>query len=69
MHVHRHEDNGGNLTDLTYFCSDWCHKDWCRATGQGYEGWDGCHETDTAQECANCHEPIGTVYTIEEVTA
>lgn len=56
MHIHRHENTEGELIDLSYFCSDWCHRDWCRTTSNAYEGWDGCHEIDGGQVCANCQE-------------
>ncbi len=57
-HIHRHEDEDGNLVDVTYYCSDWCHRDHCLRTGLAYEGWDGCHEVESDQQCANCEANI-----------
>lgn len=55
-HIHRHETPTGDLIDLTYFCGDWCHRQWCADTGNVYDGWDGCHELHTVERCAHCQE-------------
>ena len=57
-HIHRHEDSRGDLVELTYFCSDFCHQDWCTDTGTTYEGWDGCHEIYSPAVCASCEEKL-----------
>lgn len=55
-HIHRHTDTGGELVDISFFCSNSCHRDWCRENGHQFDGWDGCHELDTAETCQNCGE-------------
>lgn len=57
-HIHRHHDNSGGVIELTYFCGDYCHRQWCEQTKQAYDGWDGCHELDTMERCANCEEMV-----------
>ncbi len=59
MHIHRHEDGEGQLADLTYFCSDFCHQTWCADTGAIYGGWDGCHGDAPATVCASCGDSVG----------
>jgi hypothetical protein len=64
------EDVEGNLVEVVPFCSDWCHRDWCRQTGNEYKGWNGCHEHDQVEECANCGDiMLGLDGLDEEVTA
>lgn len=53
-HIHREYDRGGDLVELTYLCSDACHKAHCERSGGTYEGWDGCHELHSPEHCANC---------------
>jgi hypothetical protein len=48
------EDVEGNLVDVVPFCSDWCHWNWCDQNGKRYGGWNGCHEHDHTEVCANC---------------
>lgn len=57
-HIHRIEDSHGDLVDLIYFCSDWCHQSWCDKTLKAYDGWDGCHELQTSQPCEWCQDTI-----------
>ena len=55
MHIHALEDSAGDIIDIVYFCSDYCHKTWCGDDANpDYAGWDGCHETDYTVECACC---------------
>lgn len=59
--AHYHEVNDtrtGDLLDLIVFCSDWCHRQWCQETANTYEGWNGCHELEFTDWCANCGEPV-----------
>lgn len=55
MHIHRIEDNHGDVVGVMYFCSDACHRQWCARTDTPYDGWDGCHEGGELGEwCNNC---------------
>jgi len=57
MHIHRIEDESGDLVDIIFFCSHYCHATW--AAIEGVEAlWDGCHETVLAHVCEHCHETI-----------
>lgn len=58
MHVHRIENEHGDLVDLVPFCSDHCHFQWCQDEGVEYEGWDGCHEVEYLEFCECCGEAI-----------
>lgn len=53
------EDDKGDLVDVIVFCSDWCHRDYCNSHGMSYDGWNGCHEMDAPQQCANCEKKMG----------
>lgn len=44
----------GDLLDLIPFCSDYCHYWYCHENGIEYEGWNGCHESEFDQQCAEC---------------
>lgn len=55
-HYYEHEDKNGDLIDLTAFCSDWCHQNWCRRNGMEYQGWNGCHESPYDYTCAECEQ-------------
>jgi len=57
-HIHRHTNSRGDVDDLSYFCSDFCHQQWCRETNTPYEGWDGLHEVEFTIECEECFDPI-----------
>ena len=63
-HTFMHEGKNGDLVDLTYFCSDFCHRQWCERTGNKYGGWNGCHELYSAEQCASCG--MGLTYFDEE---
>ena len=55
MHAHYLEDAHGNLTDAIPFCSDSCHREWCRNASVDYNGWNGAHDSgDSNEYCANC---------------
>ena len=57
MHYHFIEDADGDLVDAVPFCSDACHRDWCRAQGERYGGWNGAHGgADYPEPCAECGE-------------
>jgi len=59
LHAFHVEDSRGDLVDLVPFCSDSCHRQWCRDTGAEYRGWNGCMERpDYDQECASCSARI-----------
>lgn len=47
-------DSKGDVVDAFYFCSDWCHRVFCREHNFEYEGWNGCHEIEQPSKCANC---------------
>lgn len=53
-HLHYWEDEEGNTVDAEVFCSDFCHRDYLRMRGIRYGGWNGCHEVNAPQWCANC---------------
>ena len=57
-HMRLIEDTDGNLIDADYFCSDFCHRDYCRQYKIPYEGWNGCHEVMAPIHCENCNEEI-----------
>jgi len=64
MHAHIVENGPGNVVDVIYFCSDGCHRDYCRAHPDlPYEGWNGCHEGgDSVEFCAQCGVVAGGTY-------
>lgn len=64
-HYYEHNDINGDIVDITPFCSDWCHQQWCAENGMNYEGWNGCHEQPYDTECAHCEEQILGVYALE----
>ena len=57
-HLFLYEDEQGDVVDAEYFCSDWCHRQWCNDTGHEYAGWNGCHEVDAPRYCACCEAEI-----------
>lgn len=59
-HLYLHEDENGDVVDATVFCSDYCHREWCKIEGVTYQGWNGCHEMNAPQFCAYwaCQEMI-----------
>lgn len=57
-HIYIHVGANGDAIDAEYFCSDWCHRSWCKDTEAEYEGWNGCHEVSSPQFCASCTEQI-----------
>lgn len=74
-HLHFIEDTAGDVVDAIYFCSDYCHKDYCHAQGIEYGGWNGCHEIhENPQWCESCgnalgyYDPIGLWVTPEQQT-
>lgn len=52
------EDTDGQLVDIDYFCSDYCHRDYCGRYKIPYEGWNGCNEVQGPVFCENCREEI-----------
>lgn len=53
-HLYLYEDSEGQLVDVEYFCSDYCHRNWCKNTEREYGGWHGCNEVSAPQWCAQC---------------
>ena len=59
VHYHYVEDHQGDLVELVTFCSDGCHWSWCvdrmvDGTDIHYGGWNGCHEIEYQEPCAQC---------------
>lgn len=62
--AHYHEINDtltGDLLDLLTFCSDTCHWSWCHDNKVNYEGWNGAHELEFPDHCAQCDDLIAGV--------
>jgi len=63
MHIRPIEDSRGDIVDAVYFCSDYCHREWCLdETNPPYEGWSGAMEgpvdyTVYCEECGDCLNP------------
>jgi hypothetical protein len=62
-HYHELEDGQGDLVELVTFCSDGCHRSWCvdrmvDGTDIHYGGWNGCHELEFQEPCAQCGRVI-----------
>lgn len=55
-------DSDGNIVDALYFCSDFCHRQYCDLHGHTYGGWNGCHEVDDPGTCHNCNNALGFVH-------
>ena len=53
-HYHYVEDDQGDLVELVTFCGDWCHRCWCVDHDAIYGGWNGCHEIEYQEPCAQC---------------
>ena len=53
-HYHELDDDQGDLVDLVTLCSDWCHRCWCDGNDAIYGGWNGCHELEFQDSCAQC---------------
>ena len=54
MHVHYVEEDG-ELVDIVPFCSDSCHRTWCRENNERYGGWNGVQPGGYSSEwCASC---------------
>lgn len=58
-HAHYTEDAEGQIVGATYFCSDYCHQDFCATMKVEYGGWNGCHEMDAPEWCENCGTALG----------
>lgn len=58
VHMYAHENDMGDIVDAEYFCSDYCHRQWCEDNGKEYGGWNGCHEVMAPQYCASCEGKI-----------
>jgi hypothetical protein len=56
------EDDRGELIDVVNLCSDSCHRQYA---GTAYAGWDGCHELELTDWCANCGVVIAGTYAAE----
>lgn len=54
MHKLYIEDDNGELIDVVNLCSDSCHRTYCTRIGMTYLGWNGAHELETTDYCANC---------------
>lgn len=55
MHIAEYiEDDRGDLVELRYVCSDFCHQQYCIDNGLTYLGWDGAHELEFSDRCASC---------------
>lgn len=57
MHVHYVENEHGHVQDVIPFCSDSCHREYCKTHSDigPYTGWNGCNEGgDYPEFCANC---------------
>jgi hypothetical protein len=54
MHAYLVEDDRGDLVEVVPLCSDSCHRDYCRARGVDYGGWNGCQESGSDEWCAQC---------------
>lgn len=50
-HLHFIEDKQGDVVDHNVYCSDYCNHE---KSGEGYQGWNGCNEISTTQQCENC---------------
>ena len=61
--AHYHEVNAesGDLIDLIVFCSDNCHWSYCHDNDLDYAGWNGCHELEFSEYCAQCCDSIAGV--------
>lgn len=57
-HIREIMDTQGDLIDLEYFCSDWCHQNYCDSNGYEYEGWNGCHEMEFTTPCQYCEGEV-----------
>ena len=53
-HHHHVEEHQGDLVELVTFCGDWCHRCWCVDHDAIYGGWNGCHEIEYQEPCAQC---------------
>ena len=58
VHYHELEDSHGDLVELVTLCSDWCHRCWCDGNDAIYGGWNGCHELEFQDSCAQCGRVI-----------
>lgn len=59
MHIAEYiEDARGDLVEMRYACSDFCHRQWCLDNGTPYLGWDGCHELEFSDRCVSCDSTI-----------
>ena len=63
-HIGYIEDDNNQLIELNYYCSDFCHSQ----HDINYDGWNGCHEIETAEYCANCGQLIAPSYATEDYT-
>ena len=57
-HLVTHEDQEGQLVDITYYCSDFCAR-----SDKDYAGWFGCQEIPNECEpifCALCKTALQT---------
>ena len=64
MHAHIIENGKNNIVDIIYFCSDVCHREYCKShTDLTYDGWNGCNEgSDSVEFCSNCGVVAGGTY-------
>ena len=63
VHEYPIEDQNGEIHDVIRFCSDYCHREWCRIEGMPYRGWNGLREVESQVShpptCDLCSDPIG----------
>ena len=52
-HVVCIEDENGDVVDHTVYCSDFCAQQ-----DEGYDGWSGCIEISSHEDCAGCEEHV-----------
>ena len=55
-HLVMHEDQAGQLVDVTYYCSDYCAR-----SDKDYAGWFGCQEIPSEWKpvfCASCETAL-----------
>ena len=47
------EDESGDTVDHAVYCSDFCAQE-----DEDYDGWSGCHEISSHDNCAGCEEHV-----------
>ena len=61
-HIRGIQDDAGDLVDLIWFCSDDCNRYFEPGNVdvglEPYAGWNGCHENEFDEICAECQVVI-----------